>query len=93
MQEQVPEHFLEFKKKIDKAKADFVAADERLCTLRNICPHTYIKKYNSAVCVLCGKNGGWWCPGSNNHLCWYINDGGKVNMDSCIYCGDPEERK
>ena len=30
----------------------------------------------------------WWCPKSPNHICHYSR-----SLDSCDYCGRPEERK
>lgn len=46
-------------------------------------------RYGGAVCS-CGKYAnGWYCPDSPTHLCSYDNG----DMDSCDYCGEPEERK
>jgi hypothetical protein len=54
----------------------------------------------AARCLVCGAGFselGWYCPDSPTHLCCYeqaLPDGTvQVNEDSCIYCGQPEERK
>jgi len=52
------------------------------------CHHKIIKEYESAVCIICGKNFGWWCPKSPDHFCHYSE-----SYDSCDFCGEPEERK
>ena len=46
--------------------------------------------YGAAVCK-CGARAGygkWYCPDSADHLCVYSE-----NLDSCDFCGQPEERK
>jgi len=44
---------------------------------------------SSAVCAICFRDFGWWCPDSPDHLCKYDWDVG----EGCLFCGDPEERK
>lgn len=56
-----------------------------------------------ATCVICGKDLGWWCPKSPNHICHYEYDytkrgyltpeGGYSCEELCKYCGNPSERK
>ena len=41
-----------------------------------------------AYCAVCGKDFGWWCPKSPDHLCHY-----EVGIYGCKYCGMLEERK
>lgn len=41
-----------------------------------------------AICLVCGKNFGWWCPKSPDHVCHYSE-----TEDHCDYCGMSDERK
>lgn len=44
-----------------------------------------------AECSICGTGWptlGWYCPSSEDHLCYYSN-----SLDICDFCGMPEERK
>lgn len=41
-----------------------------------------------AVCVICKREMGWWCPKSLNHVCAY-----DPGCERCCYCGLPRERK
>ena len=41
-----------------------------------------------AICEVCEKDFGWYCPDSSDHYCHYEED-----SECCIYCGQPEERK
>jgi hypothetical protein len=57
------------------------------------CPHEIIpidepKDHDSARCWICNKDFGWYCKNSPTKFCKYEND-----IDSCIYCCQPEERK
>lgn len=77
--------------------------------LEKECKHEYVIEtgYESAVCEICGKDLGWWCPESPNHVCeyygvhrgWYHTNHTGIrppewyNEDDCIYCHQPEERK
>lgn len=42
-----------------------------------------------AYCKACGKDFGWWCPESPDHICHYD----KGDSDQCDFCGMPSERK
>lgn len=71
------------------AKANSVMANEAYRLLRKQCvEHVYEKDGDSAVCAICGDDGGWWCPESQDHTCEYTN-----SDDCCTHCGNPEERK
>lgn len=77
--------------------------------LEKECKHEYVIEtdYESAVCEICGKDLGWWCPESPNHVCEYYGNhrGGRLennywnfegkwyDEDDCIYCHQPYERK
>lgn len=41
-----------------------------------------------ALCAVCGKSFGWWCPKSPDHICHYSK-----SEDDCDYCHMPSERK
>lgn len=63
-------------------------ADRRYYDLVRSCKdHLYTNEYDSAICCICGSDGGWWCPDSETHTCDYT-DG-----EFCIHCGAPDERK
>jgi hypothetical protein len=46
--------------------------------------------YESGACWICGKEFGWYCPDSPNHICEYSQE---YYQEGCIYCDQPEERK
>ena len=46
--------------------------------------------YGLAVCSICRKNFGWYCPKSPDKLCDYDPPG---NPDNCNFCHEPDERK
>ena len=50
--------------------------------------HVAGQRGDSAVCLICGTDLGWFCPTSPTKSCEYSD-----NPDSCIHCGDPDERK
>lgn len=53
------------------------------------CGKKVVKFSESAVCSICHKSFGWWCPNSIDHKCDYS---GEMGEDACVMCGDPEER-
>lgn len=74
------------KKRIDDAlKAYHEALWAHKCTIEQS-----PKTGSFAMCPVCRKDFGWWCPKSPDNLCNYDPPG---HLDSCQYCGDPEERK
>lgn len=48
----------------------------------------------SFSCIYCKEYLGWYCPSPNspNHVCHYDNKKDPM-WDSCIYCGQPDERR
>jgi len=40
----------------------------------NTCPHKVIKQQESAWCLICGRQIGWWCPDSPNNICYYHSE-------------------
>ena len=40
-----------------------------------------------------GENLGWECKNSPTGHCYYYQEDGSYDEDSCRYCGHPEERK
>lgn len=49
-----------------------------------------------AVCTICQKYFGWYCPDSPDHQCHYdhIDTEGRFYISGdCKFCGDPSERK
>lgn len=45
---------------------------ELLYELKKTCPHTIVAdKYDSAVCITCDEDFGWWCPKSPDNACHY----------------------
>lgn len=67
----------------------------RLYQLKANCPHSLLEISMShddvgiVRCVICGKRFGWFCPKSPDKYCHYDREHG----ESCIYCGQPGERK
>lgn len=48
----------------------------------------------SGACWICGKEFGWYCPDSPDHICDYYHEDLKgFYQDDCIYCHQPKERK
>ena len=47
--------------------------------------------YGGAMCIVCGKHLGWYCPDSPTKTCDYPDH--PPYDDGCIYCGLPSERK
>ena len=53
------------------------------------CKHDWRRNaYGARECSLCQEHDGWWCPSSPDNRCVYTE-----SLDSCDWCGDPEERK
>ena len=54
-----------FKTEIEQARIALKQAETVLFTLAYQCAHTYGKTlFDGARCLVCGKDGGWWCPKS-----------------------------
>jgi hypothetical protein len=80
---------LDLKEEIEDKRAKLSALQDEYNSLLRKCPHDIQPRSPGiAVCVVCQKHFGWWCPESPKHFCEYGED-----PDSCIYCGQPEERK
>jgi DNA-directed RNA polymerase subunit RPC12/RpoP len=79
--------------RIAQVRARIDELNDELRQLKNGCTHTIVKKYGSAVCDICGKEMGWYCPDSPDHICDYEQEDGEYDEDSCRYCGHPDERK
>lgn len=79
---------VKLKAEIKKTTKEFYDVERHLWSLKYQCvPHVYEKRDNTAVCVICGHKGGWWCEKSPDNVCAYDTD------ENCIFCGEPEERK
>ena len=74
-------------------KEDMEKARQRYYGLINNCPHRIGKRGESAYCMICQKDMGWWCPSSPKNTCDYLQADNSVDEDHCRYCGQPEERK
>lgn len=48
--------------------------------------------YEGAICAICKKDYGWYCPNNDKHICDYQEENGKYS-EYCKYCGEPDERK
>ena len=47
-----------------------------------------------AICAVCNKSFGWWCPKSPDHLCHYKPIHNYPQSEEiCIHCGQLEERR
>ena len=89
--------------KIANARELLDRTQVNLGSLLVACTHRVVRSAQdgmAARCLVCGAGFselGWYCPDSPTHLCCYeqaLPDGPvQVNEDSCIYCGQPEERK
>jgi hypothetical protein len=50
-------------------------------------------RFDGVQCTKCSEFAeGWYCPTSPTHQCVY-DSAEDPRHDSCVYCGDPEERK
>jgi hypothetical protein len=76
-----------------RAQVDKLQAEIAKLKVECFCLTTIKKVHDSAKCDVCGKNHGWWCPKSPNHICDYEQPDGDYDEDSCRHCGKPEERK
>ena len=74
------------KKAIMEQRRAVSAANEKLNKLIDNCSHVLVKHGESAVCWVCGKDFGWWCPKSPDHKCRYEEN------EWCDFCGEPSER-
>jgi hypothetical protein len=64
-------------------------------------------EYGFAYCEICKRMMDWYCPNSPDHQCYYSSENGMaIGTDfpvpannefedgySCIFCGEPDERK
>lgn len=77
---------------------------KNLQAIQEKCPHVMVPSavdkdgnpegWAVPICTVCGKRwDDWWCPDSPDHRCDYNQEDGHENMDSCRYCGQPDERK
>lgn len=65
----------EYRKKLRDLKSKLHAAQKEYDTHLKTCDHTIVKgKYGGAECTECGKDFGWWCPNSPDHVCHYPNE-------------------
>lgn len=81
------------KREILEAKEEMIATANDYHELLNKCEHSIVKRNESAICEVCNKNFGWWCPDSPGHMCDY-SDGSDMNFsENCLFCGQPDERK
>jgi hypothetical protein len=60
--------------------------------LRRECDHAETHGTTLGICAGCGKDMGWRCPRNARGFCEYDDDRDPAH-DSCLFCGDPEERK
>ena len=64
-------------------------------------PGDYYKKdkwrSDSTSCENCGLSIGWYCPKAPDHFCHYDDDDESETYDpcrdTCLFCGNPDERK
>lgn len=63
---------------------------------RNHFPHIGVSTYSdsSVDCKFCGHSLGWKCPDNPNGYCEYSQESdNQQDWETCIHCGNPEERK
>ena len=70
-----------------KAREAVKKAQIHLGQLYHTCNHIIEKCGDSAGCVICDTDFGWWCPDSKDHKCEYDEN------EWCIHCEQPDERK
>jgi hypothetical protein len=59
-------------------------------------PHVGVETYSSSTveCKFCGEALGWKCPDNPNGYCEYSQESdNQQDWETCIHCGNPEERK
>lgn len=79
-----------YTKKIDDLR-DYVNKNQQtLYKLISDCNHLIVNfgNYETAICDICGTSFGWYCRESPTKYCQY-----KAGAESCMYCGQPYERK
>jgi len=81
------------KQKIKELREEVKTVQGSLSKLLDKCGHNIIKKGESAVCVICDQNLGWWCPGSPDYICEYFDSNEMCFSEYCIFCHQPSERK
>lgn len=93
---------LQFQEQLLIKQKIYLEAQKEYCNVLWQCKHVIVPrdKYvdeklktdiwasTGAICAICGKNFGWWCPKSPDHLCHYSK-----SEDDCDYCHMPDERK
>ena len=77
---------------IELRRMQLATAQRNLNDARFGCDHFIVKLHSSAICDICGKHFGWWCPDSKDNICEYDSVKDPVH-DFCLYCGHPDERK
>lgn len=83
----------ERKAKIEEVSKKIMELQRELSQLKKECECIIVDSHESAVCSVCDKDYGWWCPDSTTHLCDYEQEDGTYDEDNCRYCHSPEERK
>lgn len=93
---------LQFQVKLLEKQKVFLVAQKEYHQLLWTCKHVIVPRNpnideelktdiwasTGAICAICAKSFGWWCPKSPDHLCHYSK-----SEDDCDYCHMPEERK
>lgn len=78
----------------DKAYSNIRLAKE-IRSVRTVCNHPHVvkdRRSDGASCQDCKESLGWYCETSPTKTCQYDEENDPA-CDSCIYCGDPDERK
>jgi len=98
----------EFRREVGRLRDEVCYAQSLLAEHIRKCEHIFVpagkgfnaewNKYTNewladcgAKCFICNKQAEWYCLQSPTNVCLYNDD--DWNMDSCIYCGQPDERK
>jgi hypothetical protein len=78
------------KKKIIKLENIARGANRDLSELIGQCNHSNAVIFNnqqaldggyaSAICTVCNRNFGWYCPDSPDHVCHYYSQDGKITL-------------
>lgn len=75
----------------DILKNKHVEISRQLYNFQKNCQHVVVNSHESAICLVCDTNLGWYCEDSPTKSCKYEDD--DYNCDFCIYCNNPDERK
>lgn len=75
-------------------KNDIDRLRQRLKDLLSKCTHCIVDQFDDALCEVCDRVFGWWCPTSPDHCCHYTTESvtkdGEVKRYVQLFKGDKD---